>query len=516
MAEASPLLLGLDAGNTVIKAVLFDLEGRQIAVKEMHGDSSYPGSGHVERNLDELWTNASCVIGQCIADAGIAPGRIAGIGCAGHGNGLYLLDRSQRPLAGIQSLDRRAARLASELSARCGEALHALCLQKPWPSQTAVLLAWVKRERPELYRAAQTLLLCKDFITHKLTGERVSDISDMSAGGLLRMPECTYDETLLALYGLDDAHGKLPRLIGPTHIAGRVAAHADCGLVEGTPVIGGYLDVVASALGSGVSQPGQVSIVLGTWSINQVLSGEPLVNPDMFMAVGFGPGRYANIEASATSAANLEWYVRELVERGEHQENAFELVDACVADVTPRQDDPFFHPFLFGSGQGAEFRAGFYGLAGWHGEGHLLRALFEGVAFEHRRHLEVLGAAGLAIDRAILSGGGSRSPIWPQIMADALDIPIAVTECDQTGALGAAIGVGIATGVFDDYEAGVTAMTRISRVLEPAKAMRSHYDARYRTYLSLVETMRDFWMAQRHVASANSISGEPEFEMGSP
>ena len=91
-----------------------------------------------------------------------------------------------------------------------------------------------------------------------------------------------------------------------------------------------------------------------------------------------------------------------------------------------------------------------------------------------------------------------------------------MTECDQTGALGAAIGVGIATGVFDDYEAGVTAMTRISRVLEPAKAMRSHYDARYRTYLSLVETMRDFWMAQRHVASANSISGEPEFEMGSP
>ena len=190
MAEAPVYLLGLDAGNTVIKAVLFDLEGRQVALREQQGESSFPGPGHVERDLDELWNIASCVICGCIADAGIAPEQIAAIGCAGHGNGLYLLDADQRPLVGIQSLDTRAAWLASELAARCGDELHALCLQKPWPSQTAALLAWIKRERPELYRAAHTVLLCKDFITHKLTGERVSEISDMSAGGLLRMPEC--------------------------------------------------------------------------------------------------------------------------------------------------------------------------------------------------------------------------------------------------------------------------------------------------------------------------------------
>lgn len=99
-----------------------------------------------------------------------------------------------------------------------------------------------------------------------------------------------------------------------------------------------------------------------------------------------------------------------------------------------------FHPFLYGSGQGAEYRAGFYGLAGWHKEGHMLRALFEGVMFEHRRHINVLKDAGVSFDKAVLSGGGSRSEHWPQIFADGLGVPITVPEARETGALGAAIG----------------------------------------------------------------------------
>src|SRR3954468_2179664 len=119
-----------------------------------------------------------------------------------------------------------------------------------------------------------------------------------------------------------------------------------------------------------------------------------------------------------------------------------------------------FHPFLYGSGQGAEFRAGFYGLAGWHREGHMLRALFEGVMFEHRRHINVLKDAGVSFDKAVLSGGGSRSEHWPQIFADGLGVPIIVPEARETGALGAAIGAGVAAGLF-------AAMTRSSAAYRP-------------------------------------------------
>jgi L-xylulokinase len=497
VSDQDTYLLGLDAGNTVIKAVLFDLSGRQVAMHALDGQSATPEPGHVERDLNELWANARTAIRTCLDTAGIAPGQIAAIGCAGHGNGLYLLDRKGEPLTGIQSLDTRGAGLAAELSAQHGEVLHGICLQKPWPSQTPVLLAWIKRHRPELYAKAGTVLLCKDFINFKLTGALSSEISDMSGCGLLRMPGCTYDDELLALYGLEDARGMLPRLIDPADIAGTVTAEAAeaTGLTEGTPVIGGYFDVVSSAMGSGAVAAGDASIICGTWSINQVFSTTPVMDPSVFMAAGFGPGRFINIESSATSAANLEWYVREFVERGQHHDDPFGYCNAKVAEVSPADDDPLFLPFLYGSALGADYRAGFFGLAGWHGEAHLLRALYEGVMFEHRRHIGVLRAAGVPFTAAALSGGGARSPVWPQMFADGLGVPVTVAEAQETGALGAAIGAGTGAGLFADYEAGVAQMTRSKAAYGPDPAMQAHYDRRYARYLQLTEALRPLWTA---------------------
>ena len=488
-------LLGLDAGNTVIKAVLFDLQGRQVAMHALDGQSSTPQPGYVERDLNELWANAKTAIRNCIDAAGIEPSQIAAVGCAGHGNGLYLVDRDGEPLIGIQSLDTRAADLAAELAAAHGDAMHEICLQKPWPSQTPVLLAWIKRHRPEIYAQVGSVMLCKDFINFKLTGLRTSDISDMSGCGLLRMPDCTYDDDLLTLYGLEDARGMLPWLFDPADVAGTISAQSAkvTGLAEGTPVVAGYFDVVSSAMGSGVVSAGQASIICGTWSINQVFSSTPVVDPEVFMVAGFGRARFVNIEASATSAANLEWYVREFVERGEHHDDPFGYCNARVAEITAACDDPYFHPFLYGSGQGAEYRAGFYGVAGWHSEGHMLRALFEGVMFEHRRHIDVLRSAGVQFNSAMLSGGGSRSPVWPQMFADGLGVLVTVAEAQETGALGAAIGAGLGAGLFADYENGIAEMTRSRASFTPDAAMQSHYDKRYSRYLQLSEAMKSMW-----------------------
>lgn len=495
MADQGPYLLGLDAGNTVIKAVLFDLEGRQLSMHAIDGRSHTPHPGHVERDLNELWRNAREAIRACIDTAGIDPRLIAAVGCAGHGNGLYLIDADGEPVIGIQSLDTRAAGLADTLAAASGQALHAICLQKPWPSQTPTLLAWIKANAPEVYAKSSTLMLCKDFLTFRLTGERVSDISDMSGCGFVRMSEAVYDDELLALYGLEDASAMLPRLLDPAAIAGSVTAQAatETGLAPGTPVIAGYFDVVASALGAGVVGQGEASIIAGTWSINQVFSTAPVVADSVFMVACFGPDRFVNIESSATSAANLEWYVRELVERDGHHGDPFAQCNALVGSVTPAADDPIFHPFFYGSRLGSEYRAGFYGLAGWHKEGHLLRALFEGVMFEHRRHIEVLGKAGVSFNHAVLSGGGSRSPHWPQMFADGLGVPITLPEARETGALGAAIGAGVAVGLFADYEAGISAMTRPRAVYEPDAGMTGHYDRRYRAYQGLADAMQPFW-----------------------
>ena len=440
--------------------------------------------------------NAAVVIRECLEKAGVGAAAVAAVGCAGHGNGLYLIDRGGGPLLAIQSLDMRAARLAEELRADGnGARLHAICLQEPWPSQTPTLLAWVRRHAPEIYAQCGTAFFCKDFVTFRLTGRRVSDISDMSGAGFVRLPDGAYDAGLLEGYGLADAIDLLPELLGPTDIAGRVTAEAAAatGLAEGTPVVAGLFDVVASALGSGASAVGEASIIAGTWSINQVIAAQAIVDPSVFMVSAFAPDRFMAIESSATSAANLEWYVRELVERGAHHEDPFGACNRRVAEVTPSAHDPYFHPFLYGSREGAFMRAGFYGIAGWHGEGHLLRALFEGVAFEHRRHVDVLRSAGVRFDTATLSGGGARSQVWPQMFADVLGIPITVAACAETGALGAAIAAGVGAGVFPDLPAGVQAMTRRHAAFTPDPAMARHYSERYRTYRMLTEAMRPVW-----------------------
>lgn len=498
MDKSAKYILGLDAGNTVIKAVLFDLDGRQIAMSVADGQSSTPFPGHVERDLSELWANAGRVIADCIKQAGIPADQIIAVGCAGHGNGLYMLDKSDAPLLGIQSLDTRAAALASELVAAHGDRFHELCLQTPWPSQSPTLLAWVKRNRPEIYTQAGTFFLCKDFITFKLTGEKVSEISDMSGAGLTRMPEAVYDDELLGLYGLEDAHTLLPRMIDPTEIAGHITSQAAkaTGLAVGTPVVGGYFDIVSSAIGSGVIHAGEASIIAGTWSVNQVFTKTPVVDPNVFMVTKFGDDRFVSVESSATSAANLEWYVREFVERGAHHDDPFGYCNDRIGEVLPAENDPFFHPFLYGSGQGADYRAGFYGMAGWHTEGHLLRALFEGVMFEHRRHIDVLKSAEVGFERAILSGGGARSAHWPQMFADCLGVPITVSQTQETGALGAAIGAAVGVGVVASYEDGIARMTHKAQTFTPVPEMTIFYNKRYQTYLALTTAMQDFWKSQ--------------------
>lgn len=490
---APDLLLGIDIGNTVVKAVLFDQAGRQVAQHGVDGTTLKPAPGMVERPGAELWSNAQAAIAGCLA--GIDTTRIAAIGLAGHGNGLYLLDKTGKALLGIQSLDSRAAALAGEIDRSAGGQLKAICGQRPWPSQTPTLLAWVKAHRPEVYYQAGTLCFAKDIIGFCLTGQRASDVSDMSGAGLLRLPEAQYDAELLSLYGLSDALPLLPHLCLPTDVVGHVTpmAATATGLREGTPVVAGYFDVVASALGAGAVGTGAASIVLGSWSINQVFADAPSLDPKVFMVSAFGPDRFANMDNSATSAANLEWYVRTLVERAGQHGDPFAQVNTLVGQAAVALDDPMFHPFLYGSRRGAHHRGGFYGLAGWHDEGHLLRALYEGVAFEHRRHVETLTAESGGLSEIFLSGGGTRSPYWPQMMADVLGLPVRLGQSEETGALGGAIAAAVGLGLHADESSAVAAMTTQKALLLPDPVRQALHEKRYAVWKRLTASMESFW-----------------------
>ena len=189
-------------------------------------------------------------------------------------------------------------------------------------------------------------------------------------------------------------------------MAGQVtpAAAEETGLAAGTPVVGGMFDVDASAIGAGAINPNQACLVMGSWSINEVITQDPIVDPSLFMTTLFAePGLFLTIEGSATSATNLEWFVNQCCgdERAEAKRRGISVYEVCseeVASLPPGSTNIIFHPFLYGSNVQPTARAGFYGVAGWHTRAHLLRALYEGVVFGHLSHIEKLRAAGAQIN----------------------------------------------------------------------------------------------------------------------
>ena len=496
-------LLGIDNGSTLSKAALFDLKGQEIAVASCAADTEYPHPGWTERDMEMLWQSTATAIREVLVKSGIRPEEIASIGSTGHGNGVYLLDKQGRPLRnGIQSMDSRAAEVVNEWNQRN---LHAqvfpYMLQVLWPAQPTALLVWLKENEPQNYERIGAILMVKDYIMYRLTGEISGDYTDMSGASLMDVRNKCYSREMMELYDLSEVYDALPPLKQSSEVAGQVTAIAaqETGLAAGTPVVGGMFDVDASAIGSGVVEPNQACIVMGSWSINEVITREPIVEPDIFMTTIFADSDlFLTIEGSATSATNLEWFVQQCCgdERVEAKKRGISIYEVCneeVASVPPDDSNIIFHPFLYGSYVQPTARAGFYGVAGWHTRAHLLRALYEGVVFGHLSHIEKLRQAGAQINSARLAGGGSRSAVWSQMFADTIQVPMEVPDGNELGARGAALAAGIGAGIYSDYAEAVREAVSVVRVHEPIPANTPLYLARYAEYQGLVDVMREPW-----------------------
>ncbi|RPI87598.1 MAG: carbohydrate kinase [Chloroflexi bacterium] len=498
-------LLGIDNGNTFSKAALFDLRGKEVAVANCAADTGYPHPGWTERDMEMLWQSTAAAVRAVLAKSGVRPEEIAGIGNCGHGNGIYLLDKGGRPLRnGIQSMDTRAAGVVAEWDQRnLHPQVFPFTLQSFWPAQPNALLAWLKKNEPQNYERIGAILLVKDYIKFRLTGEITTDYTDMSAANLMDIREKRYSSELMALYDLSEVYEALPPLKLSSEVIGTVTPDAaqETGLAVGIPVVGGLFDVDASAIGAGVVDVNQACLVMGSWSINDVVTKEPIIDPSLFMTTIFAdPKLFLTIEGSATSATNLEWFVNQFCseERAEAQRRGVSVYEICseeVASLPPGSTNIIFHPFLYGSNVQPTARAGFYGVAGWHTRAHLLRALYEGVVFGHLSHIEKLRRAGGQINAARLAGGGSRSKVWSQMFADTIQVPMEVTDGNELGARGAALSAAIGAGIYQDYAEAVAQAVSVVRVHEPDPANTPHYLARYVEYERLTKVMQGPWEA---------------------
>lgn len=491
------LLLGIDNGLTVTKAVIFDTAGRVVSMARRRVPQSLPRPRHVQRDMTGLWTHTAEAIADALSACPRPASDIACIAATAHGDGLYLLDGEGRPLApGILSLDSRAGEIAARWQA---DGTAALALertgQRPHASAPSALLAWLRANEPDRFARIGHVLACKDWLRFCLTGGIATDLTEASTA-FTDVATQDYADDILPIFGLEALSHALPPILAPDAVAGHVTPQAAAltGLVAGTPVAAGLHDVTASSLGAGGYAEGVAAIVAGTYSINETVSRAARTGPGWFCRNGIAPGEWNAMAISPASASNYDWFLDTFcaAERAAGGPDLHARIIPQIEAAMARPSTAIFHPYLFGAPQGAMASAGFFGLRGWQDRGDMLRAVIEGITFNHRVHVDAL-REGFAIDRARLTGGISRSPVFAQLFADTLAMPVSTSDTEEAAAWGAALCAGSAAGLFESPRHDPRDPGALTRNFTPDATRSADLDRRYAVFREIGRAMEPVW-----------------------
>ena len=496
--------IGLDNGGTLTKAALYTSSGEEVAVCSAATEIAVPHPGYAERDMERMWRTNCDVLRGLLVRAGVDPADVRAVACCGHGKGLYLWGRDGNPVrAGIVSMDNRAAEYARrwEEDGTAAKAFAFSC-QRVLACQPVALLAWLRDNEPGNYRNIRWVFECKDYVRFRLTGEAFAEVTDYSGTNLMNLHTRDYDPRLLGLFGLEAVAAALPPLRLSTDVCGRITEEAAAltGLKAGTPVVGGMFDIDACAVAVDAADEERVCMIAGTWSINEYISPVPVLDGTVMMNSLFCiPGYYLIEECSPTSAGNNEWFVNTLLPElkealaGEGG-SVYDRLNAMAASLPAGERCPLFLPFLMGSNEQPGAHAAFVGVEGHHGRAHLVRGLYEGVAFSHRRHFDRLTASRRTPVRVIrLAGGVANSEVWAQIFADVMQCPVETVDVGETGTMGCAMAAAVGAGDYPDFASAAASMVKVRRRVEPVAEHAAAYERKYALYRCAVESLGPVW-----------------------
>lgn len=493
-------VVGLDNGGTSTKAAIFDLAGKEIATAGKQTGMITPRSGYTERDMEELWlANCEC-IRRALQKAEIDGREVLGIAVCGHGKGLYPWGKDGKPAYnGIISTDSRAWKYPEKWHTNgVYDQVHDRLCQELMACQQVSLLAWLKEHRIDVYNNIQYAFSVKDYIRFRLTGEAYSEATDISGSGLMNVRDARFDRDILEKLEIGEAYDMLPPLRYSYDLCGTICKEASrlTGLPEGTAVAGGMFDIDACAVAVNVTSPEKLCTIAGTWSINEYISEHPVMDGSIAMNSLFAmPGYYLVEECSATSSGNLEWYLENCMDHEPVPEgkNIYDIVNERVASVPPEECDVYFLPFLYGSNAHPLGKGAFVGLTTYHNKAHMLRAVYEGVVYSHKTHIERLLLSRKPPEAIRMAGGACNSEVWVQMFADILGFPIETVEAKELGALGCGMAAAIAAGVYSDYKEAAQHMVHVAKRVEPNAEMRDIYEKKYQKYRAVSGALDAVW-----------------------
>ena len=471
-------MVAIDVGTGSTRAAVMSADGRVLALHASEYEQIVPAHGWSEQRPVDWW-DAACVTLRVVTERARAEGwQIDAVAACGQMHGTVLVDDDGHPTRETVPLwnDKRTLDLVRRFEAEEDVAAWLpLTANPPTPAWPAFKLQWLRDHAPEAWARTATVLMPKDYVNLRLTGERAMDWTDAACSFLMDPATGAWSDAVIDRLGLD--RSKLAPIRLPTEILGRVTREAAAltGLAEGTPVLVGGADYPVALLGSGVCRPGMASEVAGTSAIVTLVTERPVLDPEI-CNVGTPEGNWGAFVLLESGGDAARW-ARRAFHGGELSYGA--ILD-MAAKAVPGSDGLFFLPYLSGERLGAHrnSRAQLFGLSAGHGLAQMHRAVLEGVGFAVNRHLRVMEAAtDTRPEVLIASGGGAKADLWLRIKAAIYGRPILIPEEPECGLVGCAALAAVALGRARDLPEAVSCTVRHGREVLPDPAWTERYAA---------------------------------------
>jgi len=487
------LFLGVDVSTTGAKALLIDEAGKVVATATTALTLQTPKPLWSEQDPAEWWSGTATSIRKVLEDAGAKGEEVAAVGLTGQMHGLVLLDADRNVLRpAILWNDQRTGAECEEIERRMGRSeLIGEVGNVALTGFTAPKILWVRNHEPDVYAKAKLVLLPKDYVRLRLTGEAAMDKADGSGTILFELKARRWSKTVLD--ALEIPADWLPPTFEGPEVTGTVTADAAdaTGLARGTPVMAGGGDQAAGAVGAGAVRPGVVSLTLGTSGVIFATTDAPLVEPEgrLHAFCHAVPGKWHFMGVTLSAAGSLQWYQATL-----NPNDSFETIVTWAEQARAGSDGLLFLPYL--SGERTPYpdplaRGSFIGLTLRHGRAHMTRAVLEGVAFSMKDCFSLLQGAGLGdVKEVRIAGGGAKGPLWRKIMASALGVPMVTVNSTEGGAFGAALLGGVGAGSWSSVEEACDATIEATGRDEPVADWVKAYEDLYPRYRELYPALK--------------------------
>ncbi len=491
-------IIGVDIGTSGTKAVLFDEELNIISSASEGYPLYQPQNGWAEQNPED-WAKATInTIKTIMASSGIDKEKVKGIGLSGQMHGLVMLDKDDlviRPA--IIWADQRTEKECDEITEKVGrERLIEITANPALTGFTASKILWVKNNEPDNYDRCRHILLPKDYVRFILTGEYATDVSDASGMQLLDVPKRQWSNEILEILEID--RDKLANVYESPEITGSIkkSIAKETGLKEGTIVVAGAGDNAAAAVGTGVVTDGSAFTTIGTSGVVYAHSSKVHIDPKgrvhtFCCAV---PNSWHVMGVTQAAGLSLKW-LRDNIYKGigTSKDIPYDLINNDIEDIGIGSEKLLYLPYLMGERTphlDPNARGVFFGLSGKHNKKNLARSVMEGVTFSLRDCYDILLEMSLEIDEMMITGGGARSRIWRQMLADVFNCTVRPIESEEGPSLGAAILAGVGAGIFESIELACERYIHKGKKIKPDEENHRIYDKYYDIYKDLYDSLK--------------------------